>query len=183
MWCSDVGTDTFLCSGQIAWAFRRLHFKPGEKHSVRLEMSLFRPLTQAKAIAYAELTKVDANGTPVHQDLIKQSIRDANWMFSKQADATLDELAVELMVRLKQLRSRPTLVANVRQMVRLALEIVPNLSGYSHIQTNPLWSYSTHKTVKNAESTCEHVGVSLILFIQAHFDRNCLPFQASGARL
>lgn len=55
-------------------------------------------------------------------------------MLSKQHDSTLEELAIEFM------------------MVRLALDIVPSLSGFSHIQTNPRWSYNVQKTIKNAES-------------------------------
>jgi hypothetical protein len=70
----------------------------------------------------------------VHETLIKESIRDAHWMLAQQSDATLEELAVDFT------------------MVRLALTIVPNLTGHSHIQTNPRWSYDMHKTIKNAES-------------------------------
>lgn len=55
-------------------------------------------------------------------------------MLAQQSDSTLEELAVDFM------------------MVRLALDIIPNLSGYSHIQTNPRWSYNVQKTIKNAES-------------------------------
>lgn len=54
-------------------------------------------------------------------------------MLGQQLDATLEELAVEFM------------------MVRLALAIEPSLTGYSHIQTNPRWSYDKHRTIKNAE--------------------------------
>jgi hypothetical protein len=35
-----------------------------------------------------------------HDELIKKAITSANWMFAKQSDATLEELAVELMVEL-----------------------------------------------------------------------------------
>lgn len=38
-------------------------------------------------------------------------------------------------------------------MVLLSLQFTPYLKGYCHIQTNPRWSYSTQKTVKNAESS------------------------------
>lgn len=66
---------------------------------------------------------------------MKESLRDAHWMLAQQASATVEELAVEFM------------------MVRLALAIEPDLSGYSHIQTNPRWSYNKQKTVQNADST------------------------------
>lgn len=36
-------------------------------------------------------------------------------------------------------------------MVNLQLRFVPNLAGYIHVQTNPKYSYSVQKTVKNAE--------------------------------
>lgn len=35
-------------------------------------------------------------------------------------------------------------------MVKLALRIVPCLTGYSHIQTNPKYSYDVERTVQNA---------------------------------
>lgn len=78
--------------------------------------------------------KTRHDGTKVHEKLIQESIRDAHWMLSQQPDSTLEELAVEFM------------------MVRLAIEMIPSLSGYSHVQTNPRWSYNPQKTIKNAES-------------------------------
>lgn len=39
-------------------------------------------------------------------------------------------------------------------MVRLALAIVPCLTGYSHIQTNPRWCFDKQRTIENAERTC-----------------------------
>lgn len=92
-----------------------------------------------QAIAFFELSKVLADGSLFHQALIKDSIREAHWMLGQQSDATLEELAVEFM------------------MVRLALNIEPSLTGYSHIQTNPRWSYDKQKTMKNAErKSSEH---------------------------
>lgn len=86
-----------------------------------------------QAIAFFELTKENPDGTLFHEKLLKESIRDAHWMLGQQSDATFEELAVEFM------------------MVKLALAIVPNLTGYSHIQTNPRWSYDKQRTIKNAE--------------------------------
>lgn len=94
--------------------------------------------TNLQAIAFFELSKTGADGLPFHEKLIKESIRDAHWMLGKQPDATFEELAVEVM------------------MVRLALDIAPNLKGYSHIQTNPRWSYDVRKTIKNAERKSLH---------------------------
>jgi len=37
-------------------------------------------------------------------------------------------------------------------MVALSLRMAAHTTGYLHVQTNPQLSYSTHKTVKNAES-------------------------------
>lgn len=44
-------------------------------------------------------------------------------------------------------------LADRAKMVRLALRIVPHLTGYSHVQTNPRWSFDVQKTIKNAERT------------------------------
>ena len=52
-----------------------------------------------QAIAHAELSKVNSNGEPLYQHLIAESLRLAHWQFAKQTEATLEELAVELMVR------------------------------------------------------------------------------------
>lgn len=56
------------------------------------------PDTLCQAIAFAELTKLDADGRHLYQDLINDSLTTAHWMLPKQADATVEELAVELMV-------------------------------------------------------------------------------------
>lgn len=76
---------------------------------------------------------MEPNGLLFHENLIKDSIREAHWMLAKEPDTTFEELAVEFM------------------MVKLALEIAPDLKGYSHIQTNPRWSYDTKKTIQNAD--------------------------------
>ncbi|KAL2255980.1 hypothetical protein VTK26DRAFT_2396 [Humicola hyalothermophila] len=98
----------------------------------------FADCTSNQAIALAELNKVDAQGKPLHQQLIAESIQVAHWLFGKQADATLEELAVELM------------------MVALSIRIAPHTTGFLHVQTNPKFAYSTHKTVKNAERILAH---------------------------
>lgn len=94
--------------------------------------SIFTYTTQA--IVLSEITKTDANGKLIYQSLIDEIIPIAHWMFGKQTDATVEELAAELLA------------------VGLALRFTPHLNGFIHIQTNPRWCYSTEKTVKNAES-------------------------------
>ncbi|KAK3385424.1 hypothetical protein B0H63DRAFT_472911 [Podospora didyma] len=98
----------------------------------------FVDCTSSQATAFAELSKLDSNGKPVYQQLIMESIQTAHWMFSKQSDATLEELAVESVI------------------VNLSLKLAPHISGYFHIQINPLRAYSTAKTVKNAERIVSH---------------------------
>ncbi|KAK4197387.1 putative transaldolase [Triangularia verruculosa] len=93
----------------------------------------FVDCTSNQAIAYSELSRVNGDGKLVYERLIYESIEVAHWMFGKQSDATLEELAVELM------------------MVNLALLIAPHTTGCLHIQTNPKLAYSTSKTIKNAE--------------------------------
>ncbi|ROW14211.1 hypothetical protein VPNG_04325 [Cytospora leucostoma] len=108
--------------------------------------------------AFFELIKSGHDGTELHEKLIKESIRDAHWMLSQQPDSTLEELAVEFM------------------MVRLALEMIPSLSGYSHIQTNPRWSYNSQKTIKNAERI-----VSIFKHLAPSYDtkRVCIKIPAT----
>ncbi|KAG8167685.1 hypothetical protein KVR01_003374 [Diaporthe batatas] len=100
---------------------------------VARRMGPFCDCTSNQAIAFAELTRTGAGGELVHEQLVKSSLRDAHWMLAQQSGATLEELAVEFC------------------MVRLALAIAPDLTGFSHVQTNPRWSYDTQKTIKNAE--------------------------------
>jgi hypothetical protein len=51
-----------------------------------------------QAIAFAELTKIDNDGKPLHHKFITESLNIAHWLFGKQSDATFEELAVELLV-------------------------------------------------------------------------------------
>jgi hypothetical protein len=60
-----------------------------------------------QAIAFAELSKVDNDGKPMYQELIAESIQVAHWLFGKQTDATLEELAVELMVSFQPQSTTP----------------------------------------------------------------------------
>jgi transaldolase len=81
------------------------------------------------------LIRVDGNGKQVHGELIKDAVQYARSSSDKYPEAAVVEVAVECM------------------MVKLALKIVPYLTGYSHIQTNPRYSYDEKKTVENAERT------------------------------
>ncbi|KAI9739520.1 MAG: hypothetical protein M1834_006236 [Cirrosporium novae-zelandiae] len=80
-----------------------------------------------QAIAYFELAK------PVHASLVNESAADALRLKSEYQDVSFEELAVQIA------------------MVKLSLKIVPHLTGHAHIQTNPMNSYSTEKTVKDAQ--------------------------------
>lgn len=68
-------------------------------------------------------------------------------------------------------------------MVKLALRIVPYLSGYSHVQTNTKYSYDTERTVKNARREslfpalfCLVPSVLLCLAVQIFASPHSLQF-------
>lgn len=126
--------------------------------SVAAKLGPFSDCTSNQAIALAELSKVGADGHPLHQTLIVESIQAAHWLFGKQSDATLKELAIELM------------------MVGLSLRFAPHLTGYHHVQTNPKLAYSTQKTVKNAERILSHFSL-----LSAGFDKSrvCVKIPAT----
>ncbi|KAK4121955.1 aldolase [Parathielavia appendiculata] len=98
----------------------------------------FTDCTSNQAIAFAELSRLDSDGKPRYRQLIAESIQVAHWLFGKQTDATLEELAVELM------------------MVGLSIRLAPHTTGYLHVQTNPKSAYSAQKTVTNAERIISH---------------------------
>ncbi|KAH8655244.1 transaldolase [Xylariales sp. PMI_506] len=97
------------------------------------QLGRFIDCTSNQAIAYHELIRVDGDGRPIHSDLIKSAVEYANSKQDKYPGVPVKEVAVECM------------------MVKLALKIVPYLTGYSHIQTNPKFSYSKDKTIENAQ--------------------------------
>ncbi|KAK4149933.1 hypothetical protein C8A00DRAFT_37464 [Chaetomidium leptoderma] len=107
---------------------------------VAAKLGPFNDCTSNQAIAFAELSRLDSDGKPLHRKLIAESLLIAHWQVGvgKQTDATLEELAVELM------------------MVGLSLRIVPHTTGYLHVQTNPKLAYSIQKTIKNAERIIYH---------------------------
>ena len=69
----------------------------------------------------------------MHAQLIQDAVSFAAALKQTYPNVDTAELAVEVM------------------MVKLALRIVPHLTGYSHIQANPKYSYSKQKTVENGE--------------------------------
>ncbi|KAI1764687.1 putative transaldolase [Hypoxylon sp. FL1150] len=93
----------------------------------------FVDCTSNQAIAYHELIRLDADGNQIHAQLIQDAIEFASSKKSAYPNVSAAELAVDVM------------------MVKLALKIVPYLKGYSHIQTNPKYSYNKQKTVENGK--------------------------------
>ncbi|KAI1324655.1 transaldolase [Xylariaceae sp. FL0255] len=91
----------------------------------------FVDCTSNQAIAYNELSRVNGEKKLVHQRLIKDAIFYATSHNSAYGGMNRWELAVEVM------------------MIKLALRIVPYVTGYSHVQTNPNYAYSKQKTVEN----------------------------------
>lgn len=89
--------------------------------------------TSNQAIAYGELARLGADGDAHHAKLISSAVAYAQSHHAQHEGVGLAEFAVEVM------------------MVKLALRIVPYLTGYSHIQTNPMYSYNKEKTIENAE--------------------------------
>lgn len=43
------------------------------------------------------------------------------------------------------------------QMISLSLRMGPHVKGYVHVQTNPSYSYSTPKTIQNAQRKQHHL--------------------------
>ncbi|KAI0179072.1 putative transaldolase [Hypoxylon sp. FL1284] len=97
------------------------------------QLGPFVDCTSNQAIAYHELIRPDADGKRIHAQLIQDAVGFASSKSSTYPDVSMPELAVEVM------------------MIKLALEIVPHLKGYSHIQTNPKYSYDKQKTVESGK--------------------------------
>ncbi|KAI1487385.1 transaldolase [Biscogniauxia mediterranea] len=138
---SAVDCDTFTIDGMCVldsanpppWMKQYIPSEADARYIVPQKLGPFVDCTSNQAIAYHELVRVDAGGSPVHAKLIKDSVDYAASKASQYPDVDHAELAVETM------------------MVKLALRIVPYLTGYSHIQTNPKYSYSKQKTIENAQ--------------------------------
>ncbi|KAF7553924.1 hypothetical protein G7Z17_g3297 [Cylindrodendrum hubeiense] len=103
--------------------------------NVAKDLGPFVDCTSNQAIAFFELTKSIAGQTQLHHEgLIKEAVSDARGTLKElQGGIAFEEFVVEVM------------------MAKLQLTIVPNLTGYVHIQTNPKLSYSATATVENAQ--------------------------------
>ncbi|QUC19057.1 uncharacterized protein UV8b_03298 [Ustilaginoidea virens] len=69
---------------------------------------------------------------PLHRTLVQQAAADASRLRHLQPPASPGEFIVDIL------------------MVKLQLLVVPHLSGYVHVQTNPRLAYSTQGTLANA---------------------------------
>ncbi|GKT65165.1 transaldolase [Colletotrichum tofieldiae] len=137
---------------------------------VAAELGPFKDHTSNQAIAYNELTKTTPDGKLYHEQLIRDSVKDAHgWAHAAWPDVDPILLAVDIMV----IKNRKTGRA---VMVRLSLQFIPYLTGYFHIQTNTKWSYSAEKTCKNAERIVETFKK-----LEPNFDtgRICIKIPAS----
>ncbi|KAI0509370.1 putative transaldolase [Xylaria bambusicola] len=99
---------------------------------VAKQLGPFVDCTSNQAIAYNELTKTDVEDNLINQRLITDSIAYAKSKTNDFADVDVKEVAVEAAT------------------VKLAHSIAPYLTGYSHVQTNPKYSFDTQKTLANA---------------------------------
>ncbi|KAI1262764.1 transaldolase [Xylariaceae sp. FL1019] len=97
------------------------------------ELGPFIDCTSNQAIAYHELIRAGSDGNLVHAELIRDAVSYATTKASAYPSVDDVELAVEAM------------------MVKLALNIVPYLGGYSHVQTNPKYSYSKEKIIDSGK--------------------------------
>ncbi|KAK7983325.1 hypothetical protein PG989_010727 [Apiospora arundinis] len=127
-------------------------------HEVARDLGPFVDCTSNQAIAYGELARLDANGSPLHAELISSAVSYAQSHHAQHKGVALAEFAVEVM------------------MVKLALRIVPYLTGYSHIQTNPVYSYNKDKTIENAKLDADKP-----LFLAGIYDakRVCIKIPAT----
>ncbi|KAI3334159.1 transaldolase [Ustulina deusta] len=99
---------------------------------VAKQLGPFVDCTSNQAIAHNELIKTDAEGKPINHQVIEDSIAYARSKTSEFVNVNAKEVAVEAM------------------MVKLAHRIAPYRTGYSHVQTNPKYSFDTQKTLANA---------------------------------
>ncbi|KAI0466969.1 putative transaldolase [Xylaria cf. heliscus] len=99
---------------------------------VAKQLGPFVDCTSNQAIVHNELSKTDAEGKLINGQLITDSIAYSNSKTSKFPNININEVVVEAI------------------SVKLAHRIAPYRMGYSHLQTNPKYSFDTQKTVANA---------------------------------
>jgi transaldolase len=108
------------------------------------------------------LIREDAAGSQVHAQLIKDAVSFAASNKGSYPDVDEAELAAEVM------------------MVKLALRIVPHLKGYSHIQSNPKYSYNKQKTIENGKRRLTITPPTELSEVDRNFyTRNCVDIQGS----
>ncbi|KAF9768812.1 hypothetical protein IL306_013836 [Fusarium sp. DS 682] len=102
--------------------------------NVAHQLGPFVDCTSNQAIAFSEISRPLAGEPLLHHDaLIKEVIQSARGELKEvQGSATFEEFVVQILA------------------VKLQLLIVPNVTGYVHIQTNPKLSYSTAGTIDDA---------------------------------
>ncbi|RGP73858.1 hypothetical protein FSPOR_1552 [Fusarium sporotrichioides] len=102
--------------------------------NVAHQLGPFVDCTSNQAIAFSEISRPLAGEPLLHHDaLVKDAIEKARGTLKEfQGSATFEEFVVQIL------------------MVKLQLLIVPNVTGYVHIQTNPKLSYSSDGTISDA---------------------------------
>ncbi|OBS18789.1 hypothetical protein FPOA_10517 [Fusarium poae] len=128
--------------------------------NVAHQLGPFVDCTSNQAIAFSEISRPLAGEPLLHHDvLVKDAIEEARRSLQEfQGSATFEEFVVQIL------------------MVKLQLLIVPNVTGYVHIQTNPKLSYSTDGTISDA-----HRIVNIFKMLAPEFDtkRVCIKIPAT----
>ncbi|PSK43032.1 hypothetical protein B9Z65_6986 [Elsinoe australis] len=120
--------------------------------SVAPALGPFVDCTSNQAIAASELAD------PKHEDLIRKSVQQAREAHPTFQDVSLAQLAVDIMT------------------INLQARTLPHLSGRVHIQTDPYSSYSTPKTISNAERI---VKLSKLLHPTLDTSRICIKIPST----
>ncbi|KAG5655488.1 hypothetical protein KAF25_000737 [Fusarium avenaceum] len=128
--------------------------------NVAHQLGPFVDCTSNQAIAFSEISRPLAGEPLLHHDaLIKEAIQGARGAMKElQGSVAFEEFVVQIL------------------MVKLQLLILPNVTGYLHIQTNPKLSYSTAGTISDA-----HRIVAIFKHLAPDFDtkRVCIKIPAT----
>ncbi|KAF4989943.1 hypothetical protein FGRMN_8785 [Fusarium graminum] len=128
--------------------------------NVAHQLGPFVDCTSNQAIAFSEISRPLAGEPLLHHDaLVKEAIEGARGAMNElQGSANFEEFVVQIL------------------MVKLQLLILPNITGYLHIQTNPKLSYSTAGTISDA-----HRIVAIFKHLAPEFDtkRVCIKIPAT----
>ncbi|KAL6924235.1 hypothetical protein FSHL1_001490 [Fusarium sambucinum] len=128
--------------------------------NVAHQLGPFVDCTSNQAIAFSEISRPLAGEPLLHHDgLVKDAIEKARGSLKDfQGSATSEEFVVQIL------------------MAKLQLLIVPNVTGYVHIQTNPKLSYSIEGTISDA-----HRIVDIFKVLAPEFDtkRVCIKIPAT----